>query len=183
METSCGAGHSLEIAKKINGKGLLIGIDRDLEALETAKNKLSNFNNIKYVHGNHDNIKEILEKMQIEGADGILLDLGVSSYQIDNEMRGFSYIQENAPLDMRMDKTEGFSAYDIVNTYSEEELSRILTEYGEEKFAKRIAKNICLTRKEKALKKTGELVEIVKKSIPMKFQERRTPSKKNFSGN
>lgn len=175
-----GAGHSLEIAKELKNTGLLIGIDRDNEALQSSKNKLSQFSNVKYIHENHDNIQEILEKLNIEGANGILLDLGLSSYQIDNKERGFSYMQENAPLDMRMDKTARITAKEIINTYTEEKLVKILEEYGEEKFAKKIARNICIARKEKEIERTGELVQIIKNSIPMKYQEGGHPAKKTF---
>lgn len=118
----------------------------------------------------------------IEGADGILLDLGVSSYQLDNEERGFSYMK-NSMLDMRMDKTQSLTAKEIINTYKEEELVDIIDKYGEERFAKKIAKNICIERKQKEIQTTGELVEIIRKSIPMKFQVRRAPSKKNLPSN
>jgi len=169
-----GAGHSKEIAKRLNNTGMLIGIDRDKEALKASKLKLSDFSNVKYVHGNHDNIKEILEELNIEGVNGILLDLGVSSYQIDNKERGFSYMQEKSSLDMRMDKTSSLTAKEVINTYTEEELATILEEYGEEKFAKKIAKNIC------EIELTGELVEIIKKSIPARLQEGGHPAKKTF---
>lgn len=175
-----GAGHSLEIAKKLNNTGMLIGIDRDEEALKASKIKLSEFSNVKYIHGNHDNIEEILRELNIEGVDGILLDLGISSYQIDNKDRGFSYMQEEADLDMRMDKTSDLTAKEVVNTYTEEEITRILEEYGEEKFAKKIAKNICEYRKKEKIEKTGQLVEIIKNSIPAKFQEGGHPAKKTF---
>lgn len=175
-----GAGHSIEIAKKLKNTGMLIGIDRDEEALKASKLKLSEFTNIKYIHGNHDNMEEILQKLNIEGVDGILLDLGISSYQIDNEKRGFSYMQENAPLDMRMDKSSSITAKEIVNKYQEEEIIRILEEYGEEKFAKKIAKNICDFRRNKEIETTGELVNIIKKSIPIKFQDNGHPAKKTF---
>ena len=115
-----GAGHSSEIVKKLNKNGMLIGIDRDEEALSAAKKRLSEYSNVKYVHGNHDNIEEILKQFEIEKVDGILLDLGVSSYQLDERNRGFSYLGENE-LDMRMDKTQSLTAKDVVNTYSEED--------------------------------------------------------------
>ena len=175
-----GAGHSLEIAKRLEDTGMLIGIDRDEEALEAAKSKLEKYNNIKYVHGNHDEIQEILNDLGINEVDGILLDLGVSSYQLDSRERGFSYMSEESQLDMRMDKTAILTAKDIINTYSEEELTRILWEYGEEKFAKKIASNICKERKAKEIEKTGELVEIIKKSIPAKFAKDGHPAKRTF---
>ena len=175
-----GAGHSLEIVKRLSNEGLLIGIDRDEEAIEAAKQKLVGYSNVKYIHENHDNIKEILEDIGIEGVDGILLDLGVSSYQLDERERGFSYMSEDSILDMRMDRTSTLTAKEVVNTYSEEELTKILDEYGEEKFAKRIAKNICEKRKEKQIETTGELVEIIRKSIPAKFANDGHPAKRTF---
>ena len=160
-----GAGHSYEIVKRLSGNGKLIGIDRDEEALKAAKEKLKGFSNVIYVHDNHDNIKEILEKLNIEKVDGILLDLGVSSYQLDERNRGFSYLGENE-LDMRMDKTQKLTAKEIVNTYSEEELANLIYEYGEERFSRKIAKNICEYRKQKEIETTKQLVEIIEKSIP-----------------
>ena len=165
MELFGGAGHSYEIVKRLSENGKLIGIDRDQEALKAAKEKLKDFSNVIYVHDNHDNIKEILEKLNIEKVDGILLDLGVSSYQLDERNRGFSYLGENE-LDMRMDKTQKLTAKEIVNTYSEEELANIIYEYGEERFSRRIAKNICEYRKTKEIETTKQLVEIIEKSIP-----------------
>ena len=146
MEQCGGAGHSYEIVKRLSNRGMLIGVDRDKDALSVAKEKLKDFNNVKYVHGNHDNIKQILEELNLSKVDGILLDLGVSSYQIDEKTRGFTYMQDG-PLDMRMDKTQDLTAEYIVNNYKEEELARIIYEYGEEKFSRKIAKNICEYRK------------------------------------
>ena len=160
-----GAGHSKEILKRLSSKGMLIGIDRDEEALKAAKENLKQYSNVKYVHGNHDEIEEILKKLNIEKVDGILLDLGVSSYQLDERNRGFSYLGENE-LDMRMDKTQKLTAKEIVNTYSEEELANIIYEYGEERFSRKIAKNICEYRKQKEIETTKQLVEIIEKSIP-----------------
>jgi len=174
-----GAGHSLEIAKKLSPKGLLIGIDRDTEALRAAKDKLKNYTNVKYIHDNHDNIKQILEELQINGVDGILLDLGVSSYQLDEKSRGFSYIAD-AELDMRMDKEQKLTAKEIVNTYLEEKLANIIWEYGEERFSRQIARNICKSREQKKIETTGELVEIIKKSIPLSKQKDGHPAKRTF---
>ena len=174
-----GAGHSLEIAKKLSPKGLLIGIDRDTEALRAAKDKLKNYTNVKYIHDNHDNIKQILEELQINGVDGILLDLGVSSYQLDEKSRGFSYITD-AELDMRMDNEQKLTAREIVNTYSEEKLANIIWEYGEERFSRQIARNICKSREQKKIETTGELVEIIKKSIPLSKQKDGHPAKRTF---
>jgi len=163
--TMGGAGHSKEIAKKISNKGLLIGIDRDEEAICVAKERLKEFSNVKFVHDNHDNILNILENLNLTGVDGILLDLGVSSYQLDERNRGFSYMGE-AELDMRMDRGQKLTAKTVVNKYSEEELSKILWEYGEEKFSRKIAKNICEYRRNKEIETTLELVEIIEKSVP-----------------
>ena len=174
-----GAGHSIEILKRLSKKGMLIGIDRDEDALKAAKQKLSAYENVKYIHGNHDNIKEILEELGIEKVDGILLDLGVSSYQLDEEKRGFSYMS-NAMLDMRMDQNQKLTAQDVVNTYSVQELERILWTYGEEKFAKQIANNIDKQRKIKKIETTSELVEIIKKSIPLSKQNNGHPAKRTF---
>ncbi|MEE1389434.1 MAG: 16S rRNA (cytosine(1402)-N(4))-methyltransferase RsmH [Clostridia bacterium] len=178
--TMGGAGHSLEIVKKLSRKGMLIGIDRDEEALAVAEERLKNFNNVKYVHDNHDNIDEIIKDLNIKGVDGILLDLGVSSYQIDEKTRGFTYMDEG-PLDMRMDKSQKLTAEYIVNNYKEQDLARIIFEYGEEKFSRKIAKNICEYRKNKKIETTGELVKIIEKSIPGKFREKNShPAKRTF---
>ena len=174
-----GAGHSKEILKRLSKKGRLIGIDRDEEALSAAKANLKEFENVTYIHDNHDNIKQILEKLGINDVDGILLDLGVSSYQLDERNRGFSYLGENE-LDMRMDKSQELTAKEVVNKYKEEELADIIYKYGEEKFSRKIAKNICIQRKQKEIDTTEELVEIIEKSIPKKFQNNGHPAKKTF---
>ena len=174
-----GAGHSKEIIKKIGEKGLLIGIDRDEEALKSAKKTLEKYSNVKYVHGNHDDIKKILNDLEIDKVDGILLDLGVSSYQLDERNRGFSYIGDNK-LDMRMDKTQNLTAEIVVNTYPEQKLADIIYEYGEERFSRQIAKNICIQRKTKKIETTKELVEIIEKSIPKSKQKNGHPAKKTF---
>ena len=174
-----GAGHSKEILKRLSNKGKLIGIDRDEEAINAAKENLSQFPNVIYIHDNHDNIKSILENLDIKKVDGILLDLGVSSYQLDERNRGFSYLGENE-LDMRMDKSQSLTAKDVINNYKEEDLANIIYEYGEERFSKRIAKNICKYRKEKQIDTTKELVEIIESSIPKKFQNDGHPAKRTF---
>lgn len=175
-----GGGHSYEIASKLSENGRLIGIDRDRDALTAASQRLSEFENVTYVHNNFSNIKSILSELDIEHIDGAVIDLGVSSYQLDSAERGFSYMQD-APLDMRMDKDSDFSAYDVVNTYSEEELARIFFEYGEEKFSRKVAKLICQTRNEKNIETTLELVEIIKKAIPEKFRQKGShPAKRVF---
>ena len=174
-----GAGHSSEIVKKLSSKGILIGIDRDNEALTAAKEKLKEYTNVKYVYGNHDDIKNLLNEININEVDGILLDLGVSSYQLDERARGFSYMG-NAELDMRMDKNQSLTAKKVINTYSQEELTRIITEYGEERFAKIIANNIVKQRENKQIETTSELVEIIKKSIPISKQKDGHPAKRTF---
>lgn len=177
-----GAGHSKEILKKLSPKGRLIGIDQDLDALKAAKEKLRDFNNVTYVHNNFYNIKDILESLGIEKVDGILMDLGVSSYQLDQGERGFSYMKE-AALDMRMNREEPFSAYNVVNEYSEDELFRILRDFGEEKFSRRIASRIVEKRKVKPVETTLELVKIIDECIPAKFKrEGGHPAKRTFQG-
>ena len=172
--TMGGAGHSIEIVKRLSEKGLLIGIDRDGDAINVAKDRLKKFKNVEYYNDNHDNIKNILNGRKV---DGILLDLGVSSYQIDDESRGFSYTKETN-LDMRMDKTQNLTAEKVINTYSEDDLANIIFEYGEERFARKIARNICEYRKEKDIKTTKQLVEIIEKSIPYKGDGH--PAKRTF---
>ena len=174
-----GAGHSKEIARALNNTGILIGIDRDQDALNAAKENLKNYNNVKYIHGNHDDIIDILENENIDGVDGILLDLGVSSYQLDERNRGFSYLGENI-LDMRMDKTQELTAKKVVNESSEEELSHLIYEYSEERFARKIAFNICKRREEKEIETTKELVEIIEQSIPKSKQNDGHPAKRTF---
>lgn len=179
MEPFGGAGHSEEIVKRLSKNGLLIGIDRDEEALKAAKEKLKEYSNVKYIHGNHDDIDILLSSIGIEKVDGILLDLGVSSYQLDEKNRGFSYIG-NAKLDMRMDQTQTLTAEDVVNNYSEEKLADIIYKYGEERFSKTIAKNICKERKVKRIETTEELVNIIKESIPKSKQNDGHPAKRTF---
>lgn len=175
-----GAGHSKEILKSLSNSGVLIGIDQDINAINAAKEKLKGFNNVVYVHDNFKNISNILQQLNIDKVDGILMDLGVSSYQLDEGERGFSYMQ-NAPLDMRMNRDNDFSAYDVVNGYSEEEIYRVINEYGEEKFAKRIANFIARNREIKPIETTLELVEIIKAAIPAKMRrEGPHPAKRTF---
>ena len=176
--TMGGAGHSKEIVKRLSKEGLLIGVDRDMEAICVAKERLADFPNVEFVHDNHDNIKEILEKLNIDGVDGILLDLGVSSYQLDERNRGFSYMGD-AELDMRMDKSQSLTAKEVVNTYSEEDLANIIYEYGEERFSRVIARKICEIRKEKEISTTAELVSIIESVIPRKKQDGH-PAKRTF---
>ena len=174
-----GAGHSFEIANQLSEKGLLIGIDRDEEALQAAKNKLQKFSNVIYVHDNHQNIQNILQNLNIHEVDGILLDLGVSSYQLDERERGFSYMGTGI-LDMRMDKSQLLTAKEVVNHYSEEKLVHILENYGEERFARKIVSNIIKQREQKEIQTTDELVEIIKKSIPLSKQNDGHPAKRTF---
>lgn len=174
-----GAGHSSEILKRLSKKGRLIGIDQDLNALKAAKERLSTYDNVTYVHNNFYNIDEILQELDIDRVDGILMDLGVSSHQLDTAERGFSYMKD-APLDMRMNTEKEVSAYEVVNGYSEDELIRIFRDFGEERFAKRIASMIINQRSIKPLETTFELVEIIRKAIPIKFQNAGHPAKKTF---
>ncbi len=175
-----GAGHSYEILKKLNGSGMLIGIDRDNDALNAASKRLSEFSNYKLVHDNHSNIKNILENLNIKGVDGILLDLGVSSYQLDEASRGFSYMND-ARLDMRMNQEDELSAFEVVNNYPEEKLFRIFKDYGEEKFSSSIAKKIVEKRKEKEIETTFELVDIIKSAMPKRaLNEKQHPAKRVF---
>lgn len=173
--TAGGGGHSREIAKKA---GRLIAVDQDPDAIRVLHERLDDFDNITIVQNNFSNIKQILSELGINGIDGILLDLGVSSFQLDTALRGFSY-HKDAPLDMRMSKT-GISARDVVNTYSQDELANILFKYGEEKFARRIATNIVLARQEKPIETTIELVEIIKASYPKSKMRDSHPARKTF---
>jgi len=180
MELFGGAGHSKEIVKRLDSdKGLLIGIDRDEEAINAAKENLKDFSNVIYVHSNHDNIKEILKNLKLDKVDGILLDLGVSSYQLDEKNRGFSYLGSNE-LDMRMDKSQRLTAMEVVNNYKEEHLVNIIFEYGEERFAKQIAKNICIQRAKKKIETTDELVKIIESSIKKSNPKDGHPAKRTF---
>ncbi|MBS4803944.1 MAG: 16S rRNA (cytosine(1402)-N(4))-methyltransferase RsmH [Clostridium sp.] len=175
-----GGGHSLEILKNLSSEGLLIGIDQDRDALKAAGIRLQDFSNVKYVHSNFYNIDKVLSDLEIEKIDGMLMDLGVSSYQLDTGDRGFSYMQD-AELDMRMNRENDLSAYEVVNDYSEEEIYRIIRDYGEEKFAKRIARFIVERREEEPIKTTLELVEIIKAAIPARARrEGPHPAKRTF---
>lgn len=159
-----GGGHSKAMLEKANIK-LLVGIDQDTEALEAAKKNLENFKNVKFVNNNFKNIDEVFEELGLEKVDGILVDIGVSSYQIDNGERGFSFKQD-AKLDMRMSRANPFSAYELVNTYTEEDLTRVIRDYGEEKFAKSIARHIVKQREQQPIETTKELEEIILSSVP-----------------
>lgn len=159
-----GGGHSKAMLEKANIK-LLVGIDQDTEALEAAKKNLENFKNVKFVNNNFKNIDEVFEELGLEKVDGILVDIGVSSYQIDNGERGFSFKQD-AKLDMRMSRANPFSAYELVNTYTEEDLTRVIRDYGEEKFAKSIARHIVKQREQQPIETTKQLEEIILSSVP-----------------
>lgn len=175
-----GAGHSSEILKRLSNEGRLIGIDQDTDALKAAKERLKNYSNVTFVHSNFSSIENVLNNLNIDGVDGILMDLGVSSYQLDEGERGFSYMKD-APLDMRMNRDKDFSAYNVINEYSEEDLYRIIRDYGEEKFARRIASFIVENRQEKNIETTLKLVEIIKSAIPAKARrEGPHPAKRTF---
>ena len=176
-----GGGHSYEILKRSNPDGRLVATDLDDYALERASQRLKEFENrFTLVKDNFKSFSQVKEKLGIEGFDGILLDLGVSSFQLDDRERGFSYMATGVRLDMRMDKSSGLSAFEVVNEYDEKELKRIIAEYGEERFAGTIASNIVKTRKLKAIETTGDLIEIIEKSIPKKFQHDGHPAKRTF---
>ncbi len=165
-----GAGHALEVCRHLSERGHFIGIDQDEDAIESSKLRLKDYmDRVDIVKSNYANIKNILEALNIDKVDGIYVDLGVSSYQLDNAERGFSYRFDSA-LDMRMDKSLEITAQDIVNDYSEQELYRVIKNYGEDIFAKNIAKHIVIARKEKRIETGFELVEIIKRAIPKKFQ-------------
>ena len=173
--TAGGGGHSSEIAKRAKR---LIAIDRDPDAIKVLHERLDGYGNVTIVQDNFENVGSIVRDLGLDSVDGILVDLGVSSFQLDTAERGFSY-HKDAPLDMRMSKS-GISAKDVVNTYSEQELADILFRYGEEKFARRIAKNIVETRSNGEIKTTGELVEIIKKSYPQRAMRDSHPARKTF---
>ena len=160
-----GAGHSSKIIQNLGADGLLIGIDRDKDALAASSERLKEYKNVKYVWGNHEQIKEHVEKLGIAKVDGILLDLGVSSYQIDEATRGFSYTK-NARLDMRMNKEQNLTAEEVVNNYSKEDLADIFFKYGEEKFSKRIAEKIVNERSQKRIETTYELADLIRSAVP-----------------
>ena len=176
-----GGGHSFEIAARLNEKGRLVGIDQDEAAIEAAGNRLSEFGSrVTIVRSNYRNTKSVLASLGITGIDGMMLDLGVSSYQLDTEERGFSY-RFDTPLDMRMDQRQSLTAKSIVNEYSETELFHVIRDYGEDKFAKNIARHIVKARETKTIETTGELNEIIRAAIPAKMRaEGGHPSKRTF---
>lgn len=175
--TAGGAGHSKEIAKRLSDKGLLIALDRDPDAVAVSTERLQGLP-ARVFHCNYDEMQRVLHELEIEAADGILLDLGVSSHQLDTGERGFSY-HVDAPLDMRMSQS-GFSAADLVNTWPESEIARILFEYGEEKFARSIARKIAEAREKAPVSTTLELAELVKSGVPQKVRREKNPCKKTF---
>ena len=179
--TTGGGGHSLEIVRRLDKGGRLICIDRDTDALAAASKRLEQYaDRITFVHSNYSEIGSVLDELGIDGIDGVLMDLGVSSYQLDTAERGFSYMQD-ARLDMRMNREDAKSAYEVVNEYSEDELRRIIFEYGEEKFAKNIASNIVKKRAEAPIETTLELAELIKASMPEAAREGgHHPAKRTF---
>ena len=163
-----GAGHAEEVCKRLSGSGRLIGIDQDADAIEAARSRLIQYKDrVTILRGNYCNLTEMLEQEGIQSVDGILLDLGVSSHQLDDAERGFTY-REDVPLDMRMDRRQALSAREVVNDYDEKELYRIIRDYGEERYARNIARHICRARQEQPIATTGQLTEIIRASIPVK---------------
>ena len=176
-----GGGHAYEVCARLSNKGSFIGIDQDEAAIEAAGERLRDFGErVTIVRSNYCDMKSRLQELGIDKVDGIVLDLGVSSYQLDTAERGFSY-RVDAPLDMRMDRRQKMTARDIVNDYSEMDLFRIIRDYGEDKFAKNIAKHIVMEREKGPIETTGQLIEIIKRAIPMKFQQTAGhPAKRTF---
>ena len=174
-----GGGHSREILNRLNGTGKLIAFDQDETAILNSKEQFGDLKNMILIHDNFSNLKLRLDDLKINEVDGIILDIGLSSMQIDDPKRGFSYMHD-ANLDMRMDLSSSFSGFNVVNEYSKEDLERIIFEYGEDRFAKNIAKNICEYRKSKQIETTFELVDIIKRSIPLKYHRFGHPAKRTF---
>ena len=176
-----GGGHAYEVCRRLSNKGKFVGVDQDAAAIEAAGHRLKDFGEkVTIVRSNYCEMKSQLQKLGIDRVDGIVLDLGVSSYQLDTAERGFSY-REDAPLDMRMDTRKNWTARDIVNEYSEMELCRVIRDYGEDKFAKNIAKHIVKERQVHPVETTGELAGIIRRAIPMKYQKKSGhPAKRTF---
>ena len=176
-----GGGHAYEICRRLGDKGSIVGIDQDEAAIEAAGIRLKDFGEkVTIVRSNYCEMKSVLHGLGIDKVDGIVLDLGVSSYQLDTAERGFSY-REDAPLDMRMDRRQTMTARDIVNDYSEKDLYRVIRDYGEDKFARNIAKHIVIEREKRSIETTGQLTEIIRGAIPMKFQKKSGhPAKRTF---
>lgn len=176
--TAGGGGHSSAIAARLSEKGRLYSLDRDPDAVKAALARLAEFPNARVIHRNYSELDAVLAELEIEAVDGILMDLGVSSYQLDEESRGFSY-HADAPLDMRMSQT-GMSAADIVNTFSEQEIAKIIFEYGEEKFSRKIAANIVKAREIAPIETTLQLADLIRESVPQKARREKNPCKKTF---
>lgn len=176
--TAGGGGHSFAIASRLSSKGRLISLDRDPDAIKAASERLAQFSNVSVIHRNYSELDSVLNELGIPAVDGILMDLGVSSYQLDEGSRGFSY-HSDAPLDMRMSKT-GISAADVVNTFDEQQLANIIFEYGEEKFSRRIASNIVKARETAPVETTLQLADIIRESVPQKARRDKNPCKKTF---
>ena len=176
--TAGGGGHSSAIAEKLSDKGRLISLDRDPDAVKAATERLSEFGNAMVIHRNYSELDKVLDELGIDAVDGILMDLGVSSHQLDEESRGFSY-HSDAPLDMRMSQT-GMSAADIVNTFDEQQLAKIIFEYGEEKYSRRIASNIIRARETAPIETTLQLADLIRESVPQKARRDKNPCKKTF---
>ena len=176
-----GGGHAYEICRRLGDKGSIVGIDQDEAAIEAAGIRLKDFGEkVTIVRSNYCEMKSVLQGLGIDKVDGIVLDLGVSSYQLDTAERGFSY-REDAPLDMRMDRRQTMTARDIVNDYSEKDLYRVIRDYGEDRFAKNIAKHIVIEREKRSIETTGQLTEIIRGAITMKFQKKSGhPAKRTF---
>ncbi len=176
-----GGGHASALCSKLSKDAVFVGIDRDKDALDAAGKRLDKYPCTKhFMQSNYSEIKEVLKELEIESIDGAMLDLGVSSFQLDNTQRGFSYMHD-APLDMRMNQSDGFTAYDVVNRYSARELTDIIRKYGEEKWASRISDFIVKFRKEKPIETTGELVEVIKAAIPARARrDGPHPAKRTF---
>lgn len=177
-----GGGHAYEVCKRLSSKGRFIGIDQDEDAIKAATRRLLEFEDkVQIIRSNYCDMREALVEVGVCKVDGIVLDLGVSSYQLDDPERGFTYRVEDAPLDMRMDRRQEFTAKELVNTYSERDLYRIIRDYGEDKFAKNIAKHIVSAREEKPIETTGELTELIKAAIPAKIRMNAGhPAKRTF---
>ncbi len=177
-----GGGHAYEVCKRLSSKGRFIGIDQDEDAIKAATRRLLEFEDkVQIIRSNYCDMREALVEVGVCKVDGIVLDLGVSSYQLDDPERGFTYRVEDAPLDMRMDRRQEFTAKELVNTYSERDLYRIIRDYGEDKFAKNIAKHIVAAREEKPIETTGELTELIKAAIPAKIRMNAGhPAKRTF---
>lgn len=176
--TAGGGGHSRAIAEKLNSLGRLVALDRDPEAVSACSERLSGFKNARVIHSNYSDLRDVLDTLGIDSVDGVLMDLGVSSHQLDDRERGFSY-HSDSPLDMRMSMT-GVSASDVVNNFSERQLADIIFRYGDEKFSRQIARNIVRHREEMPITTTSQLADIVRESIPQRARREKNPCRKTF---